>query len=140
MTASLKNSVDCAGWRGRVWIAFENKLADNSRDHVHASGLLSTRCINTGTGGGGDYDYPFKEALYANHKGLYPWGYDITIFEDDWPTLCLSKLLDPTQKNMAIGYHSPKYHIIPEENQCIQTGPTSRYQSQYGLPQMTATT
>ena len=128
------------GWQGKVWIGFKNKLANDRLDTMSASQLLDPRCIYTGTGGGGIYDYPFQEALRTVHKGCHPWSYGVCIFEDDWPTLRLARLLDPMERYMNIGYHHPDYHIFPEEEKCIQTEQTSRSQSQCGLPPTMATT
>lgn len=72
------------GFRGRVSYHVE-WYTEWSSSYPGGSDLFVGTRIHTGTGGGGNYkSYDPKD---KKGKGLQSFGYDVTIFFDDWPGL-----------------------------------------------------
>ncbi len=91
------------GWEGKVWFALAKKIPPGI---TSASALLVQRCIYPGSGGGGDHDYPFASSL------IQTYGWNVKIFEADWPSLRLGNLItNQDSNNIKVGYHNPKYHM-----------------------------
>jgi len=62
------------GWRGRL--EWRVKWPEKYNGSYPGTSLFAGSCIHTGTGGGGGY-----------LEGHAHFGYDVSIFEDDWPGL-----------------------------------------------------
>lgn len=91
---------DYPGWFGRVWVATSKIVPFTSRPYkqMGIGDSLAAAGINTGTGGGGEYNLPshIKEKLaYHGWPDWKSWGWDVKLWADDWKEMVLANLLDP---------------------------------------------
>ena len=99
---SWKNYTRYNAWRGRVWFRFES-----NRFNGFMTNALNGFPFHIGSGGGGDYDSPWKMVYKAYHyrfdrrfsyqtiaggtiKEPVLYGFTCHIFEDDFPSLAKS--------------------------------------------------
>jgi hypothetical protein len=100
------------GWSGRIWVGFSKNLI--SKGHCLNPGQPLARIgIHTGTGGGGQYNLPtaIKNKLAPNQNlqdYCDPWGWDVKIFLDDWPSLKILKILKPDNPNYRLTFNKNK--------------------------------
>jgi len=135
------------GWIGRIWYATRYAEKDSF------SNPMRRVCIHTGTGGGGWYGYDFKDNLRWSKSHLHSWGYDVKIFEDDWPSISMAKLIYPNHPDyvdystatlsgfrhpIRIDYIQPDF-IKKGLKLCTPITKTSPLLSQHGWLQTTGT-
>lgn len=94
------------GWKGRVWVRYENK-----QGYSFGSDPFKRSLTHTGTGGGGAYDGPWESVSHARwirhgHSrdvGLFPevncFSWDFRIYDADWP-LVTENIIDQFEKEV----------------------------------------
>lgn len=99
-----KNMKTFPGWRGRIWLRFYREpKGDSMMSHDYFSRTLT----HAGSGGGGDYDSPWKRTNEIWHRRFWStesrdyihklandsgylhrpnlWGWTFHFYEQDWP-------------------------------------------------------
>ena len=86
------------GWHGRIWHIYPKQMGIIHYNYFRNLG------IHPGSGGYGRYSCPFYTEVKEKFLKIYPLSHDVSIFEDDWPSLKMVRALEPEQEQEGLFY------------------------------------
>lgn len=103
------------GWQGRIWVGTQSPIKDGRYPNRDISDFLKNIGIHTGTGGSGEYHLPTivtKNMAWLPVRDYFScWGWDVKIFLEDWISIKLAALLEPTDKTAIRTFSNKHTHL-----------------------------